>query len=468
MKFKNFCTNILLVLVSLLVSCCDDGREVKPETGGGDTPKPANKEKVYYVSANGSDDNTGIAPSFALKTVGKALSFVKPGDVIKIMPGTYRYSKRFIDMPVQYSGKEGKYITIEAQDPDDKPKVIVGGTGVWEAVDIVASYVILDGIEFEGFNQQLDSLEAYNNAVTYHDFHDQIDWNYTAQFNTNGVSVGDHDYTTTHVIIRNCVIHDFPGGGLGASDCDYITFENNVIYNNAWFNMYACSGISIISPVNTDSNTGHKLIVKGNTVYNNRCMIPWCTTADFRLSDGNGIIIDVNQHPADSGIHKNEGPYNGRTLVLNNVSFNNGGSGIHTFKADHVDVINNTSYWNGYKYPSKEYGEIYSNQSKDGNFINNIMYGRPGCYCNGKADATITYSHNIYFGGEAKTMGTGDKKADPKFVKLSRDGSVADFHITAGSAAIGAGIVTDITPKEDRDGNARGATMDCGAYQYSK
>lgn len=458
----------MIALASLMAVSCDNGK-VDPDPVNPDPPKPPSRYKTYYIAADGDDANAGTAPAFAMRTMAKVLQKIKPGDTIKLMPGTYEYDgKPFLEMKPEHSGTEDEYITIEAQDPNNKPHIIVGGVGVWNAVQIQASYVIIDGLELEGFNQRLDYETAYNYALMSHN-HELKDYNPAARYNTNGVSVGDKNSTTVHVTIRNCKIHDFPSSGMGATACDYVTFEYNTIYNNAWYTMYACSGISTSAQVNSDThNERHKIIFRGNTLYNNKCLIPWASTADFRLSDGNGIICDVNQRPDESGIHKNDGPYLGRILVCNNVSYNNGGSGIHTFKSDHVDIVNNTAYGNGYQYPSKEYAEIYSNQCKDVRIYNNIMYGRPDCPCNfNPGDPSVIYSHNVYFGGVAKYVGEGDKVADPAFVKIATDGT-ADFHITAGSAAIGNGAALDFVPDIDHDGKPRSGSIDSGAYQFVK
>ena len=454
-----------LLQASLILLCsCVKGRETRPTGGGGNHAD----FKIWYISADGSDSNSGISPSLARRTFDKVLTETSPGDIIKVMPGTYVYDgKSVLTMKNEHSGDKDRFLTIQAQDPENRPVFICGGQGVWNAVDINASWVILDGLEFRGYNDRLDSLQAYNIAHRYFVNNSDVNWTEAAQFNTNCISIGDKNGgITTHVTVRNCVIRDFPGCGVGATTCDYITFENNVIYNNSWFCMYACSGISIIHPTDCDSETGHKLFILNNLVYNNHCKIPWVSTSDFSLSDGNGIIMDINQYGDQRGIHKDSGPYKGRTLVANNISVNNGGSGIHSYKADHVDIVNNTAYCNGRKYPKNNYAEIFINQAKDCKVYNNIMIARKGAYCTLRpSDNTTVYSHNLYHGSHPVT-GTGDKEGDPLVVKLSRDGATADFHLQAASPARGAGITESFVPDRDMDGVIRRGTVDCGALQY--
>lgn len=65
---------------------------------------------------------------------------------------------------------------------------------------------------------------------------------------------------------------------------------------------------------------------------------------------------------------------------------------------------------------------------------------------------TIVPSGNIYYGGDVKFMGSGD--------------TLADFHLSAGSSAIGHGVSASYLSARDHDGKIRGASFDSGAYQY--
>lgn len=420
--------------------------------------------KIWYVSnTSGNDSYDGLSPSKAFKNLYKVLEKIGPGDQVRLMPGEWSYSWDAFTLEPGHSGTAGNYISFVAHDPSNKPVINVSKAGAWNAVKCYASYIVFDGIEIVGNNSSISQSDALASAQYYYDNGSMKGGSsQTAIYNANGIAIekkSGETYGPTHVIVRNCVVHDLPGGGIGAGGADHITFENNVIYNCAWYSMYANSGISVINPYNSDGETGYKIIIRGNTVSDCHTEVPWVRREipSFNMSDGNGIIIDVNQSTS----------YTGRTLVENNVSFYNGGSGIHTYKANHVDIVGNTAYYNGRMY-NGSYGEIWGNQSDDVHIWNNIMCGgrvAASSMCN-LGDSDVVYTNNIYWQGTVTYTGSGDVVADPLFVNASTDRTVADFHLSAGSPAIGHGASLSYSPSRDHDGKLRGGSFDCGAYQY--
>lgn len=422
----------------------------------------------YYVSAlTGSDSNNGLTSTSAFRTIQKAADHTNPGDFVYIMNGTYSETKVLFSihatvLHISRSGNANAYITYKNY-TGHKPK-ISGVNCRWNCVRIRANYIRFEGIELEGPNQNI----TYEEARAMYDYYVTTpsasrDWNLIGTMNTNGLSLGGDmvgNVPWHHIEVKNCVVHDFQGGGIGGSDFDYITIENNVVYNNSWYGMYATSGISVFHSRDFDTNTSsYKNLVRGNICHKNKTLIPWAGR-DI-LSDGNGIIIDDNKNTQVTG----GTPYAGKTLVENNVSYNNGGSGIHAYSSNNVDIINNTAYNNG---TVVAYPEIYGQDGANVNIYNNIMYARTGGACNSNAGGT-TYDYNIYFNGAASRQGTNDLVTDPKFVKLSFD-ETADFNLRNTSPAINSG--TNAPGKfspVDIDGVARpvGAKPDRGAYESS-
>lgn len=429
---------------------------------------------VWYISPSGSDDNDGASPGTPVKTFDKVLSLIDAGDQVRIMPGTFKSNwDDILKIDSEKSGTAGNYISFVAHNPASRPVFHITGKAAWNAINCNASYIVFDGIEVKGDNDKLALSDAEDFADACWAAGKVSDWNTAALYNANGISIGGTGTKSSgphHIVIRNCVVHDLPGAGIAAIQADYITVENNEVYNCAWLTFYACSGISFLNPLNSDGETGYKMIVRGNKVSNCYTGVKWIRFgSSYDYSDGNGIIIDTNKTPdsTSGSVTNGQGEYTGRTLVENNVSFYNGGSGIHTYKANHVDIVGNTAYYNGRMY-NGSYGEIWGNQSDDVHIWNNIMCGgrdAASSMCN-LGDSDVVYTNNIYWQGTVTHTGTGDIVADPLFVNASTDRTVADFHLSAGSPAIGHGASLSYSPSRDHDGKLRGGSFDCGAYQY--
>lgn len=411
----------------------------------------------YYVSAlTGNNANSGTAPGQAFSTIKKAADLTNPGDTVFIMNGTYTPVANFQQsiVTITRSGTDGAYITYKAY-PGHTPKLqLLTGLNfqVWRAIAVDASYIVISGLEIEGTNQQLNYADAYQ---TWQDYENNIkDFNKISMYNCGSISIGG-GAAVHHVVIKDCKIHD-TGGGIGAFNCDYLTIENNLVYNTCWYSMYAGSGISILDPRSIDNVTSYKMFVRNNITHNNKCLIPW--ERINALSDGNGIILDVNIGTATVP------PYVGRYLVENNVSYNNGGGGIHGYKARGVDIINNTAYNNG---TVVGYPEIDANQCSDFKIYNNIMYARTGGNANGN-DAGAIYDYNQYFNGPSFKNGPNDRTGDPLFGLRATD-ATANFQLQAASPAINNGSNTagQFSPL-DILGVARpvGFASDKGAYEY--
>ncbi|MDA3867029.1 MAG: right-handed parallel beta-helix repeat-containing protein [Salinivirgaceae bacterium] len=419
----------------------------------------------YYVnSGSGSNANTGLTTATAKQTIQAAADLTLPGDTVFIMNGTYNSTSGYV-LEIKRSGGNNAYITYKAY-PGHTPKITASG-GSWVAISFNgANYIMLDGLELEGNNANIDLADA---TKAFENTRDGIAGPQSA-FNTNGIYMGQ-SVSSHHLVIRNCKVHDFPGVGIGVNRADYVTVENNVIYNTSWYCMYACSGIAVYGSTPIDNLSTTKIIIRNNIVYNNKSLVPWYTgknKAPYKLSDGNGIIVDANNGRQNTPL------YQGRTLVENNVSYNNGGGGVHGYAASHVDFFNNTAYNNG---TNMGYPEIDGNSCTDMRIYNNIMYSRPssaGGKCNGN-DAGAVYDHNIYYNGSVGKKGNNDIVADPNFVQLPTitfdlaDASTADFRLQSTSPAINNGSNTNgqfSTTDILRVARPVGSSTDMGAYEY--
>ncbi|MEH2235663.1 right-handed parallel beta-helix repeat-containing protein [Nostoc sp.] len=397
---------------------------------------------TYYVSGTGNDRNSGLTTSSAFRTIQRAANLTNPGDTVLIMNGVYKNTiKNGAVVEIKRSGRANAWITYKAY-PGHRPKLQHNGWhGIW--IYNGASYVEVNGLEVVGNNSNITRAYAlsqkYNqsNPVT----------------NGNCISIdGRASGYTHHIRILNNKIHDCGGGGITAIESDYVTLDNNEVFNNAWYSVFGCSGISLLNARNYDNSKNYKMFVTRNKVYNNQMLVPWIENGKFQ--DGNGIIIDRSR---DYG-------YRGRTLIANNVSYKNGGSGIHTYESDHVDIVNNTTYLNN-QTAGINSGQIMSNHSDDIKVVNNILYSAPNKPINLNTKSTnVTFNYNLYNynGFSVNAVGPNDIMADPQFMNAS----IGDFRLKPRSRAINSGsrwnnLTTDILGKA----RVYGSASDRGAYE---
>lgn len=420
---------------------------------------------AYYVSPTGNNSNDGLTETTPFKTAQKAIDMTQPGDIVVLMEGTYNGG---IGSVVSFgrAGTPSGWIVLKNY-PGHKPMVTSIG---WNIINISKSglaYLEIRGLHVRGEGDVVRI--KYPEAVGKAD----------GRSNSNGIAADGRGKAEVihHLRYADNLVEYCPGQGVGALESDWITIENNIIRNNCWTNIYATSGISTLGASNFDSQDNvYKILIRNNVSYRNENFEKWMSQNPPRISDGNGIIIDVNRKTQS----KPNGVYLGRTLVQSNLCFDNGGSGIHTVQADHVDIINNTAYLNSAS-TALTYSQMYCYGSNDVNFINNIMVAPVANIAAGEAAepvnrnggtcTNVNFINNIYFGGNiAPTMGTNGKIADPKFINASIDPLVADFRLQSTSPAINGGsIMYDFLPWTDPKGYERrdgGKIPDIGAFEF--
>ena len=445
----------------------------------------------WHVAADGSDSAAGTSPAVAFRTLKKAASVVQPGDTVLIGDGTYTDSAPGGGSLVTLatSGRADAWITWKPR-PGAKPEL--RGTG-WSCVLITGSYQVIEGLTLLGANDSIALADATADGV----IKEKSGRKYGGdpRFNTNALFVNGRGQPPSakphHIVVRGCTVAKFPGGGLTAIEADYVTFEDNVISGNCWYMRYGGSGISFLNNWAHDDAPGYHNIIRRNRVWDNKTLVPWIDIG--KLSDGNGIILDVTNladngpgnpaadvgaanpanDPASAAAPKSATPpkpkslrpeWKGRTLVANNLSAFNGGSGIHTFKTAHADLINNTTCMNG---QVVGYPEMFANRSDDIVMLNNVLIPRPDGKVTANSRSTrVRWDYNLYPVEQKGTRGEHDIIADPRVVKIDADIRLADFRLQPGSPGLGTGTdelaqPTDLTGAPRPLGRARSR----GAYE---
>ena len=390
---------------------------------------------TYYVATTSSGGNGSASSPF--RTIGQAMAAdLKPGDEVVVKPGTYNES-----ISIDKDGSAAGDITLRSEVPGGA--LIRPPAGSHNAISVNANYVTIDGFDIKGGAG--DGIEANN---------------------------------VHHISVLNNKVHDSGESGIQFNWSDFIKIEGNETYNNAstgWF-----SGISIYQNRNITgdtSTTGYRTIVRDNISHDN-------VTKSGAHTDGNGIIIDDFQSTQTSG-HPN---YTFKTLVDNNLVYENGGKGIQVTWSDSVTVKNNTAYHNNQdpQNTGTWRGELSNSASSNNTWVNNIAVADPSLNKNntavdntstgGYTNNNVVWANNVTYNGTAgqasvKTDGgnampsaaNGNKLGiDPKFLGAAS----GDFHLGSGSPAIDSGTSKYGVDSVDLDGHARVVgTVDMGAYE---
>ncbi|MBC7828325.1 MAG: right-handed parallel beta-helix repeat-containing protein [Chitinophagaceae bacterium] len=429
-------------------------------------------QQTWFVAGSGNDANNGLSNKTAFRTLNKAASVAGPGDFVTINDGIYTEDQAGASvLSITKSGTPDAWITWKSA-PGANPEIRPSG---WNGILITGSYHVIDGINIVGGNDGITLLDALEDAKK---------TTSNSRFNTNGIFVNGRnnpsDNKPHHIIIRNCSVSKCPGGGIVAIQSDYITVEDCTVFENAWYMRYAGSGITTLNNWAFDNKSGYHVIIQRNVVWSNKTLVPWEKTGN--LSDGNGILLDVtdvadgatnpnadtvvNRTPVAQASNPSLRPeWSSRALIANNISAFNGGSGIHTFRTKHVDIINNTTYWNG---SVVNYQELFPNRSEDIVILNNIIVPRPGGkVTSNNKNKNIRWDYNLYPQPQTIFYGLNDIVADPIFKNIQECLlAKISFQLQKSSKGLNSGT-NDLTQSMDiaRKKRFEGGGIDRGAYE---
>jgi hypothetical protein len=438
---------------------------------------------TFYVSPTGTGTD-GLTEQTAFKKINDLYALTIPGDTVLVMNGSY--TEPDFRAPVAYLDKSGKpdaYITYKNY-PGHRPKIKSRNiTGIRL---VGASYVVIEGFDVEGSRSEVSFEEADRLLCDEPDSSEHVNIAHG-----NGIDIVA-DYTNPnqishHIIVRNNRVYNFGSSGIGAQRADYLTIENNVVYDTALYSPYDTSGISLYQLRDlelipeADAGKTVKNIIRGNISHANKNLFGFARGFDGKncdraapITDGNGIIIDDFLNTQNKIPALNKRPYRGRTLVENNIVYGNGGRGINIYSTNHVDVVNNTSYQNGQT--GKDFSEVSSIDTSDIRYLNNIIHALADRKVNSVGGAlsdakSVRYDNNLVFSGTSFDPVAGANNIvgqDPKFANPG----AADFSLGEGSPAIDRGVASLNglqAPAKDQRGTTRPQRngIDIGAFELA-
>ena len=488
---------------------------------------------TYYVdSATGSDGNNGLTPGAAKATINAAAALTNAGDTVIIAPGN-GYGGGTGGSPIvtiSRSGSAGNPITYTGDTTLATRPVITTGRG-YQVVLINANYINWNYTEISGTGNGCTLAAAYDFIWA---------GGGSSQYENVGIGANGTAGTPAHHInITNNYVHDMPNSGISSLWADYVTVDRNIVVANAFYSYVAGSGISVGFSKPVDGVTTAKIFVTSNICYNNNNLVVFdvnngittasgtsnsgqnvltvASTTNFSagtfvynstrasitngtyvlsvgagsltlsanlvaqslngdhivggdFSDGEGIIIDTN---TDTG---GVGAYTGRTVVQNNLCFNNGSGGVYITRSSHCDVNFNTCWQNQQGFSRNDnthsifigsIGLFVSTSSADNNVYNNIVVSPSWGPCIKNAGSTTTFSTNLGNGGDGTALpGSGNTTTAPTFFNASTNPAIANFRLTNSSAGVNAasGTYTRTTDIQKRKGQI-GSASDLGCYE---
>jgi hypothetical protein len=424
---------------------------------------------IYFVSSTGDDAAAG---SFAAPwaTIPKAKNAIAAGDIAYIgNRAGDAVSQTTIDASSSYNCALGMSFNDGTnQGTAAAPKALVAYPGATATVGVVSGiergllvpaiagtfdYWVIAGLTFRGEIEAMD-LEGPANGwrVIGNDFSCP---NGTGK---SGCVTGGDNTSPTNLKFYGNRVHD------AATTAGSITKYYHGIY-------FASNGLDL----------GWNTVENGKT----------CRAIQFHDSGGpNNYGISVHDNVihdtvCDGIVFATIDPSQGKVEAYNNVIYNVGlGPDPADGAADYtgiyvsgetdsgnpgtgtVEVYNNTLYNCGARANSDSgaFNNGGMSPALTMHLVNNLVYASSGESYLAKDAVTslISGSDNLWFGAGAAPAGmAASVTTDPKFMNAAG----YDFHLLAGSPAIGAGATT--AALFDVDGTARGPSFDIGAYQHA-
>lgn len=207
---------------------------LRPRTISFTTASSDPPPKTYYVSIEGNNTNTGLAPDKSFRTIAKAADTVAPGDTVIIESGTY--SEQIV---IPTTGDGGRSITFQAK---ESGLVHLDGNNR----SLTRAFIIggKSDLRFDGFYSKDFGMPGYSRwpltSAAIFNIHESRNIEITRSMNDGrggGYSAPMiNGWAVRNLLIKNCVAI-VNAGAIRLRDCPDAIIENNVILRSNIQNM---------------------------------------------------------------------------------------------------------------------------------------------------------------------------------------------------------------------------------------
>lgn len=317
---KNSKKIVAALLMGLIVlTACKNGIPMSTPSQTGTPPAGG---QHYYVSTHGNDVHSGTKAS-PFKTIGKATSLAKAGDVVFIQAGIYYENVRPF-----YSGEPDKYITY--QNAGDGEVIIDAQNGQRAGCIEInnKSYLQFIGLTVRGANSYQTWPRAGISLMdgTHHIILDNI----VAYNNFVGIMAYGREQPVSFITVKNSKTFDSVAktGNIHYGIFFYQkVYDSNIIDNHVAYTLPEDQsyGVEVSTDFpGTQSNGARRIIITGNEVDHNE-------TEGIHTWNAMGVLIGKNylHDNGATGIQIEDGSEN--IVVEGNLSENNAQK--HEFEA---------------------------------------------------------------------------------------------------------------------------------------
>jgi len=523
---------------------------------------------IYYISPTGSDTTGDGSEANPFATLSKVHGLsgaaeLGAGDTVYFLEGTYRNSN-FGDGNIWKDSLSDFVLLLNKSGAADNPITYAAAPGAKAILEFDgpgairlqnAQYINIQGFEIKGQNSSISLEDALAHQFEYRidtdgdgDYLDEVSWLRPTTALTPGTTVlgknqDGTDYvmpattvvngktvtatlnnlgaktpgsfganaiviagSSNHIQILNNSVHDAPGAGISSlTGADYVLIRGNTFYNNNWFTPSGTHAISFKNISSSDTFTGAKVIVDGNSFSDNYSrLISWAPLqndeVDMVVDEGKTLHVQ-NSTSASGWTH-------GQVQFSNNQIVRSGNAAITVNNAERIVMANNTIIDSGYLNRLIDLGLVDPNihegfQVSASGFrlggtsltvINNLISSSTGQTINGAlqplnvvdATAAVTgsgagaslFANNLYFNGtEFLRTTTGNAALDAGFIPVDTleelgfvDPAKGNYLLLRTSPAINQGQTgttnADLVLPGDLTGLVRDGLIDLGAFEF--